>query len=222
MRNLDEVGLVSFLCHELSNPLTALFGKLSIFEMGKREEFEKKYAVSLLSSIRFDADRISRILSEASSATRDEVIGSGFSRKKIKSFELLKKISASFLNDNVYFYLPNEDVTIFVDEFSIIQAFVNIIGNAVKFSKEYAKVTVSAFVSEKNLIVLVSDSGCGIPEESWEKVFDPFVRLNKKDIPGLGIGLYLSKIFILRNDGSLRIKESGDSGTIFEIKLPIV
>jgi K+-sensing histidine kinase KdpD len=222
MRNLDEISLVAFLCHELANPLTSIFGKLSIFELGKKEEFEKKHNISLLSSIKFDANRISRILAEAASSNVDCSIGSGFSGTKINSCDLIKKISTSFLSERVDFFYQKENVNLFIDEFSVVQACVNVIGNAIKCSPEKSRVTVKGFKSEKSLIILVKDSGRGIPGKNWEDVFYPFSRLNKSETPGLGLGLYLSKLFILRNGGSLRVKESGDAGTIFEIELPIV
>ena len=74
------------------------------------------------------------------------------------------------------------------------------------------------------IIALVSDTGCGIPPESQPRVFEPFFttkgRLGASDVPGIGLGLSLSRGIVHAHGGVISLRSSADGGTSFELRLP--
>ena len=78
-------------------------------------------------------------------------------------------------------------------------------------------ISLSATQKESNIEIRVTDNGEGIPEESWNKVFDPLYT-NKKD--GIGLGLSICRELTERHNGSITIETSSQIGTTFLILLP--
>ncbi|MCG6186901.1 hybrid sensor histidine kinase/response regulator [Maribellus maritimus] len=100
--------------------------------------------------------------------------------------------------------------------------FRNILSNAIKFTPEKGKITISASESDGRIKVDIKDSGVGIPEESISKLFDQTQHLttygtNRES--GSGLGLILCKDFVERNDGTIQVESEVGKGTTFSLFL---
>jgi two-component system, sensor histidine kinase and response regulator len=108
------------------------------------------------------------------------------------------------------------------DETSLVEALVNIIGNAVKYS--YAGSQVKVFAAEKDGMVeiSISDTGVGIPEEELPNVLSDFYRGSKEqsDDSSHGIGLTISRKIIEAHDGTILLTSKPSIGTTFTIRIP--
>lgn len=112
---------------------------------------------------------------------------------------------------------------IFGNQFSIEEAITNILLNAIKYTLENGKVTLTAENKGQLVLLQIVDTGIGIPKEELSKVFDEFYRAsNAKELEqdGTGLGLSLVKQIIERNDGEIWVESQLNVGTKFSITLP--
>ena len=99
----------------------------------------------------------------------------------------------------------------------------NLTENAIKYNKDNGKVRISAYKDNSSVIILVEDTGNGIPCEYREKIFEPFFRVDKsrsRELGGVGLGLALVREIVRLHGGSVSVKKSGKEGTVLEIELP--
>lgn len=109
-----------------------------------------------------------------------------------------------------------------VDVNLISRAFGNIIGNAIKYAGENAKVKIRTWDDSEWVHIEISDNGCGISEDDLENIFEKFYRVKNDDshkIKGSGLGLYLVKYFIELHQGQIIVESKLNEGTKFLIKL---
>ena len=100
----------------------------------------------------------------------------------------------------------------------------NLTENAVKYNRPGGTVRVSVTQEPEKLIIRVSDTGCGIPEEYRRSIFQPFFRVDKsrsREYGGAGLGLSLVWEIADLHGGSVRVEESSDKGTVIAAELPV-
>ena len=99
----------------------------------------------------------------------------------------------------------------------------NLTENAVKYNRQGGSVRVSVTQEPEKLLLRVSDSGCGIPEEYQRSIFQPFFRVDKsrsREYGGAGLGLSLVWEIADLHGGSVWVEESSDKGTTIAVELP--
>ena len=100
----------------------------------------------------------------------------------------------------------------------------NLTENAVKYNRQGGSVRVSVTQEPEKLLLRVSDTGCGIPEEYQRSIFQPFFRVDKsrsREYGGAGLGLSLVWEIADLHGGSVWVEESSDRGTTIAVELPI-
>lgn len=109
------------------------------------------------------------------------------------------------------------------DNSQLQQVFMNIILNAVQAMKEIGVLSITTFHEKKNdmVIVEVTDTGCGIPEELIDRIFDPFFT-TKEVGEGTGLGLAIAYGIITKHQGRMTVKSEIKKGSTFIIKFPVV
>ena len=125
----------------------------------------------------------------------------------------------------VVFVLDNIEKTTIVpaDRERIIQVILNLLSNAAKFSPTGAEVNISVKATGECTRVEVSDTGCGIPENFSERIFDRFSQVDSSDkrtFQGTGLGLSISKAIIDRHGGIIEFEARIGGGTTFFFELP--
>jgi signal transduction histidine kinase len=107
----------------------------------------------------------------------------------------------------------------------MIDLFVIILDNAVKYSQEKSTITINTKKTEKIVTVSIKDQGIGIGKEDLEHVFDRFYRSDKarskNDINGYGLGLSIAKEIVNLHKGSINIESKIKKGTTINISLPV-
>lgn len=108
------------------------------------------------------------------------------------------------------------------DAGALTEAVLNVIGNAVKYSREGGRVSVWAGRRERKVVVAVLDAGVGIAEADLPRVFDAFYcgRAGDGGVAGAGIGLALTRRIVEAHDGSITATSGPGAGTRFVIELP--
>ena len=191
--------------HEIKNPLASLRSAVGSLRFVKKEEHREK----LLDVIEHDVRRLDRLVSDISNASR---LDSELVKEEEEEFNLLKTISSlgqhlgqqaaekgvDFIMD-----LPAEPITIRGLEARLAQVLVNLITNAISFCEEGDAVRVWARRRENRVLVVVEDTGPGIPEQALAKVFKRFYSDRPPSHFGnnSGLGLSISKQIVEAHGG---------------------
>jgi signal transduction histidine kinase len=114
-------------------------------------------------------------------------------------------------------------VAVLGDERRLRQCVINLLANAIKFTQPGGLVTLAATVTGPDLDIVVTDTGCGIPGDQLEQVFEPFHQVDSdlsRASNGTGLGLPLSRKLVERHGGSLTLASRVGEGTVARISLP--
>jgi len=114
--------------------------------------------------------------------------------------------------------VPEDLPRINADKDRIIQVFVNLLSNALKFTQEGGNVEIRAHESENHIEVQVKDDGVGIPPEKIDKIFDKFYQVNNtstRPFDGSGLGLAITKGIMEAHGGTIRAKSAPSRGSVF-------
>jgi signal transduction histidine kinase len=96
----------------------------------------------------------------------------------------------------------------------------NLLVNAAQAISDHGEVTISTTLDEYSVIVAISDSGSGIPDDELSKIFDPFFT-TKPVGEGTGLGLSISYGIIERHRGTISVESQVGEGTTFTVRIPI-
>lgn len=110
-----------------------------------------------------------------------------------------------------------------VDSSRISQVLDNLISNAIKYSPDGGDVTVGAWRDDHNVVCQVRDTGMGMSEDEQEQAFTKFFRarsVRNSTIPGIGLGLPISKAIIEAHGGTIDLQSSAGQGTSFTVRMP--
>ena len=109
------------------------------------------------------------------------------------------------------------------DSLQVRQVYRNLIGNAIKYTPEGGRISVSSHTQDGNLIIQIQDTGYGIPAADLPFIFDRFYRVRSgkaSEIEGNGLGLAIVKSVIEKHGGQVRVESGVGAGTRFEVSLP--
>lgn len=112
--------------------------------------------------------------------------------------------------------------TVLGDEGALTEAVLNVVGNAVKYSREGGTVVVSAVSRDGKVVISVTDTGVGIPAADLPRIFDAFYRgqAGESSVAGAGIGLALTRRIVEAHGGSITATSDPGRGSVFVIALP--
>ena len=191
--------------HEIKNPLASLRSAVGTMRLAKREDQKEK----LLEVIEHDVRRLDRLVSDISNASR---LDSELVREEEEEFNLIRTLAnlteylgqqarekgVEFITD-----FPLEPVTIRGLEARLAQVFVNLITNAISFCEDGDAVRVWARRRENRVLIVVEDTGPGIPEQALTKVFKRFYSERPQGQFGehSGLGLAISKQIVEAHGG---------------------
>lgn len=212
--------------HELRTPLTVLRTEI---EVGLRDKnLDLKEAKKLLSSNLEEIERLqslSSALLEITKLDREQ----DFEFKKISlkpilvdSIEKVKKLSEK---KSIKIVSKLQNFNIKGDEDSLMQLFLIIFDNAIKYSHEKSKVNITMRKSKKNIIIEIQDHGIGIAPEELSHIFDRFFRADssrsKGKVSGFGLGLSIAQRIVKIHKGTIKAESKLGKGSKFIIKFPI-
>ncbi len=191
--------------HEIKNPLASLRSAVGTMRVAKRDDQREK----LLEVIEHDVRRLDRLVSDISNASR---LDSELVKEEEETFDLLKMLSNlnEFLGkeaeDKGIDYiddLPDQAIMVQGLEGRLAQVFVNLITNAISFCEDGDAIRVWARRRENRILVVVEDTGPGIPNEAIHKVFQRFYSERPEGQFGnnSGLGLAISKQIVEAHGG---------------------
>lgn len=210
---LKTIGeLAARLAHDLRNPLSVIKNTIEIMEGKQRLQLEEK--VIYYGRLNRAIDRISHQI--------EDVLD--FVRPTTLHFDkyLLNEIIASTLEkivkpDAVTINIPKNFVYCVCDSTKIEVVLTNLLVNAIQSMDNRGQIDIKLFDAKNDIMIQVSDTGCGIPEEMVSKVFDPLFTTKQT---GTGLGLASCKKIIAQHNGMIKVASELKKGTTFTIILP--
>ncbi|MCK4490019.1 MAG: HAMP domain-containing histidine kinase [Anaerolineales bacterium] len=220
-----QSDLIGEFVHEIRTPLSALNAAAHLLKNNRVHEDQKKKMIDIL-------EAEIQALSDMSSSFLDLArLESGRKQYNVNEFDirdLLIECHEIIINEahklNLLFILDLPDTLPRVrgDRKQLKQAFINLLNNAVKFNKIEGEIILKAKAEQDQLVIIISDTGLGIPEDEQSKIFEKFYRVksHRDQVPGTGLGLSIVKQIIHGHGGMLDFTSEVDVGTTFTIALP--
>ena len=217
---------LSLLSHEIKTPLTSIMGASEIIPSVSPMDMRQK---EFLEIIQKNTDKILKLINRISNFEKfmlNEMSLSCLIEEVKPILEEAIQISRPIGLKHQIEIVANSlipDMYVLVDREALVQVILNLISNAIKFSKENSQVHISMHLKEGIIVIEVKDFGCGIPSDQQDKIFDKFFQGNHNHFKknGMGLGLYFCKHLIQHMHGKIRLTSKFNEGSSFYIELPI-
>lgn len=229
MKVLDESRseFVSNVSHELKTPMTSMkvLADSLVGQQGVPEELYQEF----LQDITAEIDRENRIITDLLSLVKMDKKTADLSIQHMDINQLLedilKRLRPIADKRSIDLILDSfRPVEADVDEIKFTSAISNLVENAIKYNVEDGWVRVSLDADHKYFYVTVADSGMGIPEDSLERIFERFYRVDKshsREIGGTGLGLAITRSTIAMHHGVIKVFSREGEGTTFSVRIPL-
>lgn len=231
LQRLDEAKdeFISMASHQLRTPLTSIKGYLSMLIEGDVGEVTKEQK-HMLSEAFVSSERMVRLIGDFLNVSRLQT-GKFVIEKHPVDLALLVQREIDGLAQNAAgrgmsftYKRPKGIPTLNIDENKIQQVVMNFADNAIYYSKEKSKITVSLKKVGDAVEFKVTDTGIGVPKSEQANLFNKFFRATnaRRARPdGTGVGLFLAKKVIDDHDGSIIFESTEGKGSTFGFRLPI-
>lgn len=220
---------VSNVSHELRTPLTSVKSYLEALYEGALSE---PVAPDFIKVSLDETNRMMRMVSDLLSLSRIDNATSHLDIELTNFTAFITFILNRFdkirsQNDDKKYEIirdyPINSIWVEIDTDKMTQVIDNIINNAIKYSPDGGKITVSMKTTDTQMILSISDEGLGIPKKDLPKIFDRFYRVDKarsRAQGGSGLGLAIAKEIIKQHNGFIWAKSEYGKGSTFTIVLP--
>lgn len=223
---------VANVSHELRTPITAVksYAETMLYEL-HQNEFDKEEFMTFLQVINDESDRMTRLIKDLLLLSRldyNQVKGKNepfdlpdLIEGLVKKLEISAKEKSQVLTYERINTLP----VFYGDKDRIAQVLVNILSNAIKYTPEGGKITVTSLYMYESAYIKIKDTGIGIPAEDLDHIFERFYRVDKarsRQQGGTGLGLAIAKEIVTSAGGEITIQSQLEKGTEVVVKLPIL
>jgi len=224
-----KTDFISSVSHELRTPLTSIKGYASILlaeKLGQLPEAVK----ARLEKINVHSDELVHMVNSLLDISRIE---SGKATMKMEEQDLktmiinvvdLIMIQCKAKNIELVADVQGILPHVLADRSQVERIFINLLGNAVKFTPQNGKITIRAKQKGKEVQVDISDTGIGIPPDALSSIFEEFYRVDNainQQVKGTGLGLALVKRIVEAHKGRIWVESIIDKGSTFSFTLPI-
>jgi signal transduction histidine kinase len=227
---LDQVELmrrqlIGDVSHELRTPLTAIKGSMEGLIDGILPSTQETYE-----QIHAEADRLNRLVDDLQELSRVEARAYELSLQPVDIAMLVRTVAkrlahqVELKNVSLVLDLPGNLPPALADPDRAIQILTNLTGNAVQYTPEGGRISISAQDSQSEIVISVQDTGIGIPAEHVSHIFDRFYRVDKSRSRraggGSGIGLTIARALVEGHGGRIWVESTGEGqGSTFKFTL---
>lgn len=229
MKVLDESRneFVSNVSHELKTPMTSMkvLADSLVGQSGVPEELYQEFMTDITAEI----DRENKIITDLLSLVKMDKKASDvhMEHRNINQLleETLKRLRPIADKAKIDLILDcYRTVEADVDEVKFTLAITNLVENGIKYNVVDGWVRVTLDADHQDFYVTVADSGLGIPEESLDRIFERFYRVDKshsREIGGTGLGLAITRSAVVMHHGTIRVASKEGEGTTFTVRIPL-
>ena len=227
--NKMKSEFVTIAGHQLRTPLSAIKGGLDLLRKSEYGKINKEQKNVLNQSYEY-TERLIQIVNDLLNISSIEEGRYDYKYEKTDIHDLLREVSERFIVDaekkNIDYTLNivNNLNPVELDAYKFKLAIGGIINNAISYTPEKGKVTLTLSFEEDKVMITVEDNGIGIPKQEQSKVFTKFFRSHnalKFLTEGNGLDLFVAKNIIENHKGQIWFESEVESGTTFYIEIPI-
>jgi signal transduction histidine kinase len=236
--NLAKSDFVSFVAHELKNPMTSVKGYTELISTGATGPVTDVQA-NFLSTIRHNIERMNTLVSDLNDMSKIEVGRLRLDFKPTNLHDVIESVIRSTRKQieekqqNLTIHLPEDLPALWADRSRLEQVLVNVISNAHKYTPagglldlhaEYCDNQWDASGSAHVIHIWVRDNGIGITEEDQKKIFQKFFRSEDpktREVTGTGLGLNITKSLVEMQGGRIWFESVFREGTTFHFTVPV-
>ncbi|HLM83774.1 MAG TPA: HAMP domain-containing sensor histidine kinase [Candidatus Bathyarchaeia archaeon] len=230
--NIMKTEFISIISHQLCTPLSAIKWNTEILETERdpKECIPEKQSV-FLGNIKKSNEQMLKMVTDLLEVARIDQGRAVFEEKPLDLANLVNESIEGFQsivaekNVKIEPQIEPNLQKVCGDEKKMRVVLDNLIGNAIKYSKEGGKVEIKLGMKGRNIFFSVRDWGVGIPHFQHSKVFEKFFRSRNESryrTDGVGIGLYLVRAILKHCGGKVWFESKAGEGSIFYFSLPIV
>ena len=220
----NEVKLNFFtgLSHEFKTPITLIMSYVE--SLIENEKIKGTALIDEVKLIHKNSNRLLRLINQLLDFRKIEEQKFTLRASNTKIYDFTNEVMTNFKGEasrrNIDFQLicKNKNMELFIDRGLMDKVYFNLLSNAFKFTPDNGKITISISENQDNTIkISFKDSGIGIPENELSNVFNPFFRASNNNKNSSGIGLHLSKEFVLLHHGTIELKSKQGSEFIITL-----
>jgi signal transduction histidine kinase len=220
-------ALLAVMSHEILTPLHAIDGYVEMLASGLRGPMTPPQRADL-ERIRLSGQHVQRIVANMLAFARLEQGRVDVTLDDVPLHQVLREAADLIVPQMtrkgiryVHQHCPPE-VRVRADADRLRQVLVNLLSNAYKYTEAGGTVALRSVLRARDVHVEVEDSGCGIPADQLQTIFDPFVQLGpaRTASDGLGLGLTISRAIARQMDGDLTVRSVVGVGSAFLLSLP--
>ena len=223
--NRMKSEFVSNISHEMRTPLASIVGFSETIASDPNMPDEMKLEFNLI--ILNEGKRLAKLINDVLDLSRMETGRIALNKSKINIVKLLQKLidnnRDSVADKNIALTLeaPYDEIILDADEERLFQALNLVMENSIKFTSNDGRIKVILNNLYKEIEIIISDTGIGIPEKEFPYLFQKFYRVSRvdSDIPGAGMGLVFVKQIVDLHKGLINIQSEPNKGTSVLIKL---
>lgn len=227
-REVDRMKseFVSVVSHELRTPLTAIRGSLGLISGGAVGQLPPR-AAHMVSIALESSERLTRLINDILDIERIEAGTTPMDVADHSAAELIDaaiaQVQVIASNAGVRLSVASAEGDVHADRDRVVQALLNLLGNAIKFSPPDTVIEVGSVVDGDTVELRVSDQGRGIPVDKLSSIFNRFEQVDSSDARekgGTGLGLAISRSIVERHGGRIWAESTPGSGATFRFTLP--
>ncbi|MGB9799374.1 MAG: GAF domain-containing protein [Thermanaerothrix sp.] len=236
--NLAKSEFVSFVAHELKNPMTSIKGYTELLIAGAVGPISDAQA-SFLNVIRSNVDRMSTLVSDLNDLSKIEAGRMRLEFAALNLAEIVGEVERSTRRQieekqqRFTIHLPADLPLVWADRTRLIQILVNLVNNAHKYTEPGGQITLGAEQTTNRwdpngardvVHIWVQDTGIGIAPEDQPKIFQKFFRSEDpktREVPGSGLGLNITRSLVEMQGGKIWFESEFRKGTTFHFTVPV-
>jgi len=224
--NTQQQNFFLSITHELKTPIAAT--KLQLQTLQK-QNIDRETQQQLIANALMETERLNSLIDNVLFASRLESNEFSFKKEKQNLSSLIenildryyaKELKSGILKSTIEPYLLAE-----IDETAFPSVITNLIGNALKYSKDEKEINISLSKTDREIVLKVTDKGCGIEEKDKKNIFHKFYRAGNEETrtsKGTGLGLYIVQYILSKHKASIHVGDNTPHGSIFEIKFDAI
>lgn len=211
--------------HEFKTPLTSIKAYIDLMEMYPEDEILLEDAKE---NIKAETTQLYEMVTKVLQLSALEKYEFEYNREKIDIREaiqtVLHSLKGKFEKFGIRLDTSLNEAYVEADRDSMAIILMNLLDNAIKYNKTGGSVSVKNYIENNQAVIIIADTGIGIPQELVTKIFEPFYTVDKnrsRENGGVGLGLSLAKKHAETQGGALTLVKSDMEGTTFRITLPV-
>lgn len=226
-----KTEFIANMSHELRTPLNIIFSTVQLFNLliKKEQLVEDDKIFNYIDVIKQNCYRLIRLVNNLIDMTK---IDSGFMKIEMKNNDIVQVTEdivqstieyANYMSRTIIFDTEVEEKIMAFDAEKLERILLNLISNAIKFTKAGDEINIDLFNKEDSVIISVKDTGRGIKEEKISQLFERFKQVDpllSRSHEGSGIGLNIVKALVELHGGTIEVKSKYNEGTEFIISIP--